>query len=369
MEHRVYNFSAGPAALPLPVLESAQKELLNFGGCGMSVMELSHRSKTFRGIYNAAVEDLRTLMDIPENYRILFLQGGGTLRFSMVPLNLMVQGKADYILSGAWSEKAWEEGRKFGSAQVIASSRDIQFTDLPDLSSLPIREDADYVYICENETIHGTAYAGLPDTKGKPFVSDQSSMFLSKPCKVSDYGLIFAGVQKNVGPAGMAVVIIREDLIRKDPDPAIPTYLRYDVHSRADSMYNTPNCWSIYLCGKVFRYLLDQGGLSAMETRNREKAKFLYDYLDSSRLFHGIAQRSHRSLMNIPFTSGFSLLDSRVIQRCREAGLVELTGHRSLGGLRASLYNAMPLEGVKALVACLESFEKELPQEGISCGS
>ena len=275
MYNRVYNFSAGPAIMPEPVLEEIRDELLNYRGSGMSVMEMSHRSKVFQEIYDNAEADLRKLMGIPENYKVLFIQGGATLQFSMIPMNLMKNGVADYIVSGAWSKKAYTEAKKFGDVACVASSADRNFAYIPDCSDLPIRENADYVYICENETIHGTTFQSLPNTKGKILVSDQSSMFLSKPCNVADYGVIYGGVQKNIGPAGLSIVIIREDLIREDLDPKTPVYLRYDTHANAGSMYNTPNCWAIYVCGKVFRYLLDNGGLEAVQQRNAQKAQIL----------------------------------------------------------------------------------------------
>ncbi len=359
MENRIYNFSAGPAVMPEPVLKEIQQEVMNYHGTGMSVMEMSHRSSAFEEIYHGAVSNLRRLMGIPDNYQILFIQGGGTLQFSMVPLNLMRNGKAEYIVTGAWSKKAFDEAKKFGDAQCLATSQDRNFTYIPDCGNLPIRDDADYVYICENETIHGTAFPQLPNTKGKILVADQSSMFLSKPCNVADYGMIFAGVQKNVGPAGMAVVIIREDLIRSDLDPKTPVYLRYDTHASADSMYNTPNCWSIYVCGKVFRYLISLGGLPAIAAYNQEKAAVLYDYLDCSKLFHGSVDRAYRSAMNVPFTTGSKELDAEVIAYTKQAGFDNLKGHRSVGGLRASIYNAMPIAGVQALASCLKNFEKE----------
>ncbi|MBQ8580096.1 MAG: 3-phosphoserine/phosphohydroxythreonine transaminase [Oscillospiraceae bacterium] len=359
MYDRSYNFSAGPATMPVPVLEQIRDEMLNYRGSGMSVMEMSHRSKMFQQIYDDAEADLRRLMDIPENYKVLFIQGGATLQFSMIPMNLMKNGAADYIVTGAWSKKAFKEAQKFGDVKCVASSEDKNFSYLPDCSDLPIRENADYVYICENETIHGTTFQSLPNTKGKILVSDQSSMFLSKPCNVSDYGVIYGGVQKNIGPAGLAVVIIREDLIRSDLDPKTPVYMRYDTHADAGSMYNTPNCWAIYVCGKVFRYLLDNGGLEAMAKYNEEKAKILYDYLDESALFHGTVEKSVRSLMNVPFVTGSKELDAEVVAYTKAAGFDNLKGHKSVGGLRASIYNAMPIEGVVALVECLKKFEAE----------
>lgn len=359
MYDRTYNFSAGPATMPVEVLEEIRDEMMNYRGSGMCVMEMSHRSKVFQEIYDNAEADLRKLMNIPDNYKVLFIQGGATLQFSAIPMNLMKNGVADYIVTGAWSKKAFTEAKKFGDVQCVATSEDRNYAYIPDCSDLPIRENADYVYICENETIHGTTYQTLPNTKGKILVSDQSSMFLSRPCNVSDYGLIYGGVQKNVGPAGMSIVIIREDLIRSDLDPKTPIYIRYDTHANAGSMYNTPNCWAIYVCGKVFRYLLDRGGLTAMNERNLEKAKVLYDFLDSSKLFHGTVDKEVRSLMNVPFVTGSKELDAEVVAYTKAAGFDNLKGHKSVGGLRASIYNAMPKEGVEALVKCLKKFEGE----------
>ena len=359
MYNRSYNFSAGPATMPVPVLEEIRDEMLNYRGSGMSVMEMSHRSKMFQQIYDEAEADLRKLMGIPDNYKVLFIQGGATLQFSMIPMNLLKNGVADYIVTGAWSKKAFKEAQKFGDVKCVASSEDRNFSYLPDCSDLPIRENADYVYICENETIHGTTFQTLPNTKGKILVSDQSSMFLSKPCNVSDYGVIYGGVQKNIGPAGLAIVIIREDLIRSDLDPKTPVYMRYDTHADAGSMYNTPNCWAIYVCGKVFKYLLNNGGLEAMAKYNEEKAKVLYDYLDSSSLFQGTVEKQFRSYMNVPFVTGSKELDAEVVAYTKAAGFDNLKGHKSVGGLRASIYNAMPIEGVKALVECLKQFESQ----------
>ena len=359
MYNRTFNFSAGPATMPVPVLEEIRDEMMNYRGSGMCVMEMSHRSKMFQEIYDNAVADLRKLMNIPENYKVLFIQGGATVQFAMIPMNLMKNGVADYIVTGAWSKKAFSEAKKFGDVKCIASSEDRNYSYIPDCSDLPIREDADYVYICENETIHGTTYQTLPNTKGKILVSDQSSMFLSKPCNVADYGMIYAGVQKNVGPAGLAVVIIREDLIRNDIDPKTPVYLRYDTHADNGSMYNTPNCWGIYVCGKVFKYLLDNGGLTAMAVKNEDKAAVLYDFLDNSKLFKGTVDKEVRSLMNVPFVTGSKELDAEVVAYTKAAGFDNLKGHKSVGGLRASIYNAMPKEGIVALVECLKKFAAE----------
>ncbi|MCQ2545056.1 MAG: 3-phosphoserine/phosphohydroxythreonine transaminase [Clostridia bacterium] len=353
---RVFNFSAGPAMMPEPVLEEIAEEVLNYRGTGMSVMEMSHRSKAFVGIYDEAVADLRKLMNIPDNYKVLFVQGGGTVQFAMVPLNLMKNKVACYVETGSWSKKAIAEAKKYGEVKVVASSADKNFSYVPDCSDLDIPEDADYVYICENETINGTTFNKLPNTKGKILVSDQSSMFLSKPCNVEDYGVIWAGVQKNVGPAGMAVVIIREDLIGDVPD-FCPTYLSYKTHAEKDSMYNTPNCWDIYCCGKVFKYLLNLGGLEVVQKMNEEKAKVLYDFLDESKLFTGSVVKEDRSLMNVPFVTGSDEEDAAVVAATKAAGMDNLKGHRSVGGLRASIYNAMPKEGVEALVDFLKDYE------------
>lgn len=354
--NRVFNFSAGPAMMPEPVLEEIAAEVLNYRESGMSVMEMSHRSKVFIEIYEEAVADLRKLMNIPDNYKVIFVQGGGTTQFAMVPLNLMKGGVACYVETGTWSKKAIAEAKKFGEVKVVASSADKNFSYIPDCSDLDIPENADYVYICENETINGTTFKELPNTKGKILVSDQSSMFLSKPCNVEDYGLIWAGVQKNVGPAGMSVVIIREDLIGEVP-AFCPTYLSYKIHADKDSMYNTPNTWAIYCCGKVFKYLLENGGLEAVQARNEAKAKVFYDFLDQSELFSGNVNPADRSLMNCTFVTGSDEEDAAVVKATKAAGFDNLKGHRSVGGLRASIYNAMPQEGVEALVEFLKEYE------------
>ena len=356
---RTFNFSAGPAMMPEPVLEEIRDEMMNYRGSGMCVMEMSHRSKVFQQIIDEAEKDLRELMGIPDNYKVLFVQGGGTLQFAMVPMNLMKNGKACYVETGSWSKKAIAEAKKFGEVTVIASSKDKNFSYIPDCSDLDIPADADYVYICENETINGTTWQKLPNTKGHVLVSDQSSMFLSKPCNVSDYGLIWAGVQKNVGPAGMSVVIIREDLIREDIDSKVPIYLSYKTHADGASLYNTPNCWAIYCCGKVFKYLKNLGGLSVMDQMNREKAAILYDFLDSSKMFTGSVRKEDRSLMNVPFVTESAEMDAEVVAASKKAGFDNLKGHKSVGGLRASIYNAMPKEGVVALVDFLKKFEAE----------
>ena len=359
MYNRIYNFSAGPATMPEPVLEEIRDEMLNYRGSGMCVMEMSHRSKVFQTIVDEAEQDLRDLMGIPDNYHVLFIQGGATLQFSMIPMNLLKNGVADYIITGSWSKKAYQEAKKFGKINVLASSEDKNFSYIPDCSDLPVDPEADYVYICENETIHGTTYQTLPNTKGKILVADQSSMFLSKPCNVSDYGMIYAGVQKNVGPAGMVIAIIRKDLIRDDLGDKLPVYMNYKTHADSGSMYNTPNCWAIYCCGKVFKYLKSIGGLEAMHKLNLEKAKVLYDFLDQSKLFRGTVEPEFRSLMNVPFVTPTKEQDANVVAATKAAGFDNLKGHKSVGGLRASIYNAMPKEGVVALVDFLKKYEAE----------
>ena len=354
---RVYNFSAGPAVLPEEVLKEAAAEMLNYNGTGMSVMEMSHRSKAYQQIIDTAEADLRELMNIPDNYKVLFLQGGASQQFAMIPMNLMKNGVADYIITGAWAKKAWQEAQKYGKANAIASSADKVFSYIPDCTDLPISEDADYVYICENNTIYGTKYKQLPNTKGKILVSDVSSCFLSEPVDVEKYGMIYGGVQKNIGPAGVVIAIIREDLITEDVLPCTPTMLQYKIHADNGSLYNTPPAYGIYICGKVFKWLKKMGGLQAMQAINEEKAKILYDYLDNSKMFHGTVEKKDRSLMNVPFVTGDAELDAKFIKAAEAAGFVSLKGHRSVGGMRASLYNAMPIEGVKKLVAFMADFE------------
>ena len=356
---RVYNFSAGPAVLPEEVLKEAAAEMLDYQGTGMSVMEMSHRSKTFEGILNEAEQDLRDLMGIPDSYKVLFLQGGAHLQFAMIPMNLMKNRSADYIFTGQWAKKAYNEAAIYGKANKIASSEDETFSYIPDCSDLPVSPDADYVYICENNTIYGTKFHTLPNTKGKLLVSDVSSCFLSEPVDVTKYGLLYGGVQKNIGPAGMVIAVIREDLITEDTLPGTPTYMKYKIHADAGSLYNTPNAYCIYMCGKVFKWLKKMGGLEAMKARNEEKASILYDFLDESRLFRGTVRKEDRSLMNVPFVTGSADLDAAFVKAAAEAGLVNLKGHRSVGGMRASIYNAMPLEGVKALVEFMRKFEEE----------
>ena len=356
---RVYNFSAGPAVLPEEVLREAAAEMLDYQGSGMSVMEMSHRSKVFQNIIDEAEADLRDLMGIPSNYKVLFLQGGASLQFSMIPMNLMKNGVADYIVTGQWAKKAYAEAQKYGKANKIASSEDKTFSYIPDCSDLPISPDADYVYICENNTIYGTKYKKLPNTKGKTLVADVSSCFLSEPVNVSDYGIIYGGVQKNIGPAGMVISIVRDDLITDDVLPGTPTMMKFKTHADAGSLYNTPNCYCIYMCGKVFKWLKKMGGLEVMKQRNEEKAKLLYDFLDQSKLFKGTVVPEDRSLMNVPFITGNADLDAKFVKESKEAGLENLKGHRTVGGMRASIYNAMPKEGVETLVAFMKKFEEE----------
>ena len=356
---RVYNFSAGPAVLPEEVLKEAAEEMLDYRGTGMSVMEMSHRAKAFDAIIKDAEADLRDLLAVPDNYKVLFLQGGASQQFAMVPMNLMKNRVADYIITGQWAKKAHKEASLFGKANAVASSADKTFSYIPDCSDLPISEDADYVYICENNTIYGTKFWTLPNTKGKDLVADQSSCFLSEPVDVTKYGLIFAGAQKNVGPAGTVIVIIREDLIREDVLEQTPTMLRYKTHADADSLYNTPPTYGIYMCGKVFKWLKARGGLTAMKEYNEKKAKILYDFLDQSRLFKGTVEKKDRSLMNVPFVTGSEELDALFVKESKAAGFENLKGHRTVGGMRASIYNAMPIEGVEKLVEFMDAFEKK----------
>ena len=355
---RVYNFSAGPAVLPEEVLKEAAAEMFDYRGSGMSVMEMSHRSKVYQNIIDEAEADLRELMNIPDNYKVLFLQGGAHQQFAMIPMNLMKNKVADYIITGQWAKRAWQEAQKYGKANAVASSADKTFSYIPDCSDLPISEDADYVYICENNTIYGTKFKQLPNTKGKTLVSDVSSCFLSEPVDVTKYGIIYGGVQKNIGPAGVVIAIIREDLITDDVLPGTPTMLQYKTHADNGSMYNTPPAYGIYICGKVFKWLKKMGGLEEMKARNEKKAAVLYDFLDRSKLFKGTVEKKDRSLMNVPFVTGDEAMDAKFVKEATEAGFVNLKGHRSVGGMRASIYNAMPLEGVEKLVAFMEEFEK-----------
>ena len=356
---RVYNFSAGPAVLPEEVLREAAAEMLDYQGTGMSVMEMSHRSSTFQQILSTAEADLRELMGIPDNYKVLFLQGGAYQQFAAVPMNLMKNKVADYIVTGQWAKKAWQEAKLYGQANAIASSADQNFSYIPDCSDLPVSENADYVYICENNTIYGTKFKQLPNTKGKPLVADVSSCFLSEPVDVTKYGVIYGGVQKNIGPAGVVIVIIREDLITEDVLPGTPTMLRYKTQADNGSLFNTPPAYGIYICGKVFKWLKNLGGLEEIGKRNAEKAAILYDFLDQSRLFQGTVVKKDRSLMNVPFVTGDPEMDAKFVKAAESAGLVNLKGHRTVGGMRASIYNAMPKAGVEKLVDFMDRFEKE----------
>lgn len=356
---RVYNFAAGPAVLPEEVLKEAADEMLDYNGTGMSVMEMSHRSKDFEVIIQDAERNLRELMNIPNNYKVLFLQGGASMQFAMVPMNLMKNRVADYIITGQWAKKAATEAEKFGKVNVLATSADKTFSYIPDMSKIKVSNDADYVYICHNNTIYGTTYHTLPDTKEKILVADMSSDILSQPIDVTQYGLIFAGVQKNIGPAGTVIVIIREDLITDYVLNGTPTMLKYKIHSDNNSLYNTPPAYGIYICGKVFKHLKKLGGLEVMKVRNEEKAKILYDYLDSSKLFNGTVVKEDRSLMNVPFITGNKELDDKFIKEAKKVGIENIRGHRTVGGMRASIYNAMPIEGVKYLVEFMKKFEEE----------
>jgi len=356
---RVYNFSAGPSMLPEKVLQTAAQQMLNYEGSGMSVMEMSHRSKVYEDIIKTAEQDLRDLMNIPENYKVLFLQGGASTQFAMVPLNLMTKNKkADYVITGQWSKKAFSEAKLYGEARKVASSEDQVFNYIPKLDKSMFDPDADYVHITTNNTIYGTKYHTVPDTGSVPLVTDMSSCILSEPVDVSKYGVIYAGAQKNVGPAGVTIVIIREDLIGEAMD-ITPTMLKYQIHADNDSLYNTPPCYGIYVCGLVFKYLKELGGLEAMEKINIEKAKILYDYLDESSMFKGTVVKEDRSLMNVPFITGNDELNAKFIKEATANGFVNLKGHRTVGGMRASIYNAMPTEGVIALVDFMKKFEAD----------
>lgn len=356
---RVFNFSAGPAVLPEEVLKEAQEEMFNYQGTGMSVMEMSHRSKPFEKILNDAITDLKEIMNIPDNYEVIFVQGGASLQFAGVPLNLMKNKKADYILTGQFSTKSYQEAKMYGDIKVLASSKEANFTYIPDCTNLEVRDDADYVYICENNTIYGTKFKELPNTFGKPLVSDQSSCFLSEPVDVSKYGVIYAGVQKNVGPAGLVVMIIRKDLISDELAFTVPTMLKWKTQVDNNSLYNTPNCYSIYICGKVFKWIKKTGGLEAMKNRNLEKANVLYDYLDSQDFYIAPALKDSRSMMNVTFKTKDPKLDELFVAQAKENNIVNIKGHRSVGGMRASIYNAMPKEGVVALVEFMKKFAME----------
>ena len=354
---RVYNFSAGPACLPEEVLKEAAAEMMDYKGTGTSVMEMSHRSKAFQDIMDEAEKDLRELMNIPDNYKVMFIQGGGHVQFAMVPMNLMKNKVADYVITGQWAKKAWKEAQLYGDAKAVASSEDEVYSYIPDCSDLPIDDNADYVYICMNNTIYGTVFHELPNTKGKDLVADISSCFLSGPLDVSKFGILWGGVQKNVGPAGVAIAIVREDLIG-DVLPGTPTMLRYSTYAESGSLYNTPPCYTIYICGKVFKWLKKMGGLEAMQKRNEEKAKILYDFLDESRLFKNPVRKQDRSLMNVTFVTGDKEMDAKFVKEAEAAGFINLKGHRTVGGMRASIYNAMPKEGIEKLVEFMKAFEE-----------
>lgn len=356
---RVYNFSAGPAVLPEEVLKEAAAEMLDYQGSGQSVMEMSHRSKVYDNIIKEAEKDFRELLNVPDNYKVLFLQGGASQFFAEVPMNMMKNKKAGYIITGQWAKKAFQEAKIYGEAVELASSADKTFSYIPDCSDLPITDDMDYVYICENNTIYGTKFKTLPNTKGKDLVSDVSSCFLSEPMDVSKYAVVYGGVQKNVGPAGVVIAVIREDLITDDVLEGTPTMLKWKTQADADSLYNTPPCYTIYICGKVFKWIKKMGGLEAMKERNEKKAAVLYDFLDSSKMFHGTVCKEDRSLMNVPFVTDSDELNAKFIKEAEAAGFVNLKGHRSVGGMRASIYNAMPIEGVEKLVAFMKKFEEE----------
>ena len=361
---RVFNFSAGPAVLPEEVLAQAASEMLDWHGCGMSVMEMSHRSKEFAQIIEGAEADLRQLAGIPGNYKVLLLQGGASSQFAAVPLNLLrpradgAPGVADYLITGSWSKKAYKEAKLFGDARVAASTEAEGYTRIPKQDELALSADADYVYLCENETIYGVKFPELPDTGDVPIVADVSSCFLSEPFDITRYGVMYGGVQKNIGPAGVVIAIIREDLIRDDVLPGCPTMLKWKTQADAGSLYNTPPTWGIYVCGLVFKWIIAQGGLAALKERNERKAGLLYDFIDQSGLFKATVAKEDRSIMNVPFVTGDADLDAKFVAEAKEAGIVNIKGHRSVGGMRASIYNAMPEEGVRALVSFMEKFER-----------
>ena len=357
---RIYNFSAGPAMLPEEVLKEAAEEMLDYRGCGMSVMEMSHRSKVYQQIIDEAEADLRKLVGIPDNYKVLFLQGGATLQFGMIPMNLMtINHKADYINSGVWTKKAIQDAKYFGEVNVIASTEEDGFRKVPDVKGLKFSKDADYVYMCDNNTIYGTKFHQYPATGDIPLICDMSSCFLSEPIDVKKFGMIYAGAQKNVGPAGVTIIIIRDDLVARSAELKLPVYLRYAPHVENGSMYNTPPTYGIYICGKVFKWLLANGGLEKRKELNEAKAKVLYDYLDASEFYRPYVEKGSRSLMNVTFRTPSDELDAEFLEGAKKYKFTNLKGHRSTGGLRASIYNAMPIEGVKALVKYMKEFEDE----------
>ena len=356
---RIYNFSAGPAMLPEEVLKEAAEEMLDYRGCGMSVMEMSHRSKVYQQIIDEAEADLRKLVGIPDNYKVLFLQGGATLQFGMIPMNLMtINKKADYIHTGVWTKKAMADAKFFGEVRMVASSEDKKFSYIPDVKKIKFNKDSDYVYMCDNNTIYGTKFKEYPDTGDVPLICDMSSCFLSEPIDVKKFGMIYAGAQKNVGPAGVTIVIIRDDLVARSADLPLPIYLKYAPHVENGSMYNTPPTYGIYICGKVFKWLLKTGGLEERKRLNEEKAKILYDYLDSSSFYQTSVEPAARSLMNVTFRTPSEELDALFLEEVKKYKFTNLKGHRSTGGLRASIYNAMPKAGVEALVKFLKEFEE-----------
>lgn len=359
--NRVFNFSAGPSMLPLPVLEKAASELVCYGDSGMSVMEMSHRSADYEAIIKKAEADLRTVMQIPDNYKVLFLQGGASTQFAAVPLNLMKTGKADYILSGQFSTKAYKEGQKYGDCAVAASSKDINFTKIPETNRESFRKDADYVHICFNNTIYGTKFNYIPDTGDVPLVADMSSCIISEPVDVTKFGVIYAGAQKNMAPAGLTVVIVREDLLGWT-NPATPSMLDWKLMADNDSMYNTPPCYAIYMAGLVYEWILSLGGLEEMKKLNEKKAALLYDYLDSQDYYIAPVEKASRSMMNVTFVTGNEELDKKFAKEAASAGLKNLKGHRSVGGMRASIYNAMPYEGVETLVKFMNDFAEKNPK-------
>lgn len=357
---RIYNFSAGPAMLPEEVLKEAASEMLDYRGSGMSVMEMSHRSKVYQQIIDEAEADLRKLVGIPDNYRVLFLQGGATLQFGMIPMNLMtINKKIDLIHTGVWTKKVIQDSKLFGEVRIVASSEEDKFSYIPDVTKIKFHKDSDYVYMCDNNTIYGTKYKKYPDTGDIPLICDMSSCFLSEPIDVKKFGMIYAGAQKNVGPAGVTIVIIRDDLVERSKDLPLPVYLKYSTHAENGSMYNTPPTYAIYICGKVFKWLLSTGGLEARKKYNEEKAKILYDYLDSSSFYKTSVRKDSRSLMNVTFRTPSEELDALFLEEVKKYKFTNLKGHRSTGGLRASIYNAMPKEGVEALVKFLKEFEEE----------
>lgn len=355
---RIYNFSAGPAMLPEEVLKTAAAEMLDYHDSGMSVMEMSHRSKIYQSIIDEAEADLRKLIGIPENYKVLFMQGGATLGFAMIPMNFMVKGKIDLINTGVWTKKAIKDAKLYGEVNVVASGEENGFKQIPDVKSIKFNPDADYVYMCDNNTIYGTKFKEYPETGNVPLICDMSSCFLSEPIDVKKFGMIYAGAQKNVGPAGVTICIIRDDLLARSPRQPLPAYLDYRLHAENGSMYNTPPTYGIYICGLVFKWLLKEGGLEARKANNEKKAKILYDYLDSSKFFKPYVDKDSRSLMNVTFRTPSDELDAEFLEEAKKYRFTNLKGHRSTGGLRASLYNAMPIAGVEALVKYMKEFEE-----------